>query len=76
MRRAGNSAGRGSDCEKHNVTEAMVQIREKCRRARRTGSDGEDSSDHVQNTARGVVSSAPSKTQERRTARDPQERAG
>ena len=61
MRRAGNSAGRGSDCEKHNVTEAMVQIREKCRMARRTGSDGEDSCDHVQNTARGVVSSAPSR---------------
>ena len=61
MRRAGNSAGRGRDREKHNVTEAMVQIRERSRRARRTGSDGEDSCDHVQKTARGMVSSAPSR---------------
>ena len=59
MRRAGNSAGCGRDREKHNVTEAMVQSRERSPRARRTGSDGEDSCDHVQNTARGVVSSAP-----------------
>ena len=34
MRRAGNSAGCGRDREKHNVTEAMVQIRERSRRAR------------------------------------------
>ena len=61
MRRAGNSAGCGRDREKHNVTEAMVQIRERSRRARRTGSDVEESCDHVQNTARGVVSSAPSR---------------
>ena len=38
-----------------------MQIRERFRWARRTGSDGEDSCDHVQNTARGLVSSAPSR---------------
>ena len=53
MRRAGNSAGCGRDREKRNVTEAMVQIRERSRRARRTGNDGEESCDHVHNTARG-----------------------
>ena len=68
MRRAGNSAGCGRDREKHNVTEAMVQIRERSRRARRTGSDGEDSCDHVQNTARGVVSSAPSRRSSKRSS--------
>ena len=61
MRRGGNSAGSGRDREKHNVTEAMMRIRERSRRAKRTGSDGEDSCDHVHNTARGVVSSAPSR---------------
>ena len=89
MRRAGNSAGCGRDCEKHNVTETMVQTRERSRRARRTGSDGEDSCDHVQTTARGVDVQRAIKTkqqakqcwqsaclQERRTARDPQERSG
>ena len=84
MRRAGNTAGCGRDREKHNVTEAMVQIRERSRRARPTGRDGEDSCDHVQNTARRVVSSAPSRRsswqsaclQEWRTARHPQELAG
>ena len=68
MRRAGNSAGCGRDREKHNVTEAMVQIRERSRRARRTGSDGEDSCDHVQNIARGVVSSAPSRRSSKRSS--------
>ena len=68
MRRAGNSAGCGRDREKHNVTEAMVQIREMFRRARRTGSDGEDSCDHVQNTASGVVSSAPSRRSSKRNS--------
>ena len=68
MRRAGNSAGCGRDREKHNVTEAMVQIRERSRRARRTGSDGEDSCDHVQNTARWVVSSAPSRRSSKRSS--------
>ena len=58
----------GRDREKHNVTEAMVQIRERSRRARRTGSDGEDSCDHVQNTARGVVSSAPSRRSSKRSS--------
>ena len=67
MRRAGNSAGCGRDREKHNVTEAMVQIRERSRRARRTGSDGEDSCDHV-HTARGVVSSAPSRRSSKRSS--------
>ena len=50
------------------MTEAMVQIRERSRRARRTGSDGEDSCDHVQNTARGVVSSAPSRRSSKRSS--------
>ena len=68
MRRAGNSAGCGRDREKHNVTEAMVQIRERSRRARRTVSDGEDGCDHVQNTARGVVSSAPSRRSSKRSS--------
>ena len=68
MRRAGNSAGCGRDREKYNVTEAMVQIRERSRRARRTGSDGEGSCDHVQNTARGVVSSAPSRRSSKRSS--------
>ena len=68
VRRAGNPAGCGRDREKHNVTEAMVQIREKSRRARRTGSDGEDSCDHVQNTARGVVSRAPSRLSSKRSS--------
>ena len=68
MRRAGNSAGCGRDREKHNVTESMVQIRERSRRARRTGSDGEDSCDHVQNTARRVVSSAPSRRSSKRSS--------
>ena len=68
MRRAGNSAGCGRDREKHNVTEAMMQIRERSRRARRTGCDGEDSCDHVQNTARGVVSSAPSRRSSKRSS--------
>ena len=68
MRRAGNSAGCGRDLEKHNVTEAMVQIRERSRRAKRTGSDGEDSCDHVQNTARGVVSSAPPRRSSKRSS--------
>ena len=68
MRRA--SAGCGRDREKHNVTEAMVPIREKSRRARRTGSDGEgeDSCDRVRNTARGVVSSAPSRRSSKRSS--------
>ena len=76
MRRAGNSAGCGRDREKHKVTEAMVQIMERSRRARRTGSDDEDSCDHVQNTARGVVSSTPSRRSIKRSSvgRDPQER--
>ena len=68
MSRAGNSAGRFRDREKHNVTEAMVQIRERSRRARRTGSDGEDSCDHVQNTARRVVSSTPSRRSSKRSS--------
>ena len=68
MRRAGDSAGCGRDREKHNLTEAMVQIRERSRRARRTGSDGEDSCDHVQNTVRGVVSSAPSRRSSKRSS--------
>ena len=68
MRREGNSSGCGRDREKHNVTEAMVQIRERSRRARRTGSDGEDSCDHVQNIARGVVSSAPSRRSSKRSS--------
>ena len=68
MRREGNSSGCGRDREKHNVTEAMVQIRERSRRARRTGSDGEDSCDYVQNTARGVVSSAPSRRSSKRSS--------
>ena len=68
MRKAGNSAGCGRGREKHNVTEAMVQTRERSRRARRTGSDGEDSCDHVQNTARGVVSSAPSRRSSKRSS--------
>ena len=54
MRRAGNSAGCGQDREKHNVTEAMMQIRE--------------SRDHVQNIARGVVSSAPSRRSSKRSS--------
>ena len=45
-----------------------MQIRERSRRARRTGSDGEDSCDHVQNTARGVVSSAPSRRSSKRSS--------
>ena len=65
MRRAGNSAGCGRDREKH---EAMVQIRERSRRARRTVSDGEDRCDHVQNTARRVVSSAPSRRSSKRSS--------
>ena len=65
MRRAGNSE---EVQQKHNVTEAMVQIRERSRWARRTGSDGEDSCDHVQNTARGVVSSAPSRRSSKRSS--------
>ena len=68
MRRAGNSAGCGRDREKHNVTEAMVQIRERSRRERWTGSDGEDSCDHVQNSAIGVVSSAPSRRSSKRSS--------
>ena len=43
-----------------------MQIRERSRRARRTGSDGEDSCDHVQNTPRGVVSSARHQDEEQR----------
>ena len=68
MRRAGNSAGRGRDRANHNVTEAMMQIRERSRRARRTGSDGEDSCDHVQSTVRGVVTSAPSRRSSKRSS--------
>ena len=45
-----------------------MQIKERSRRARRTGSDGEDRSDHVQNTARGVVSSAPSRRSSKRSS--------
>ena len=45
-----------------------MQIRERSRKARRTGSDGEDSCDHVQNTARGVVSSAPSRRTSKRSS--------
>ena len=65
---AGNPARCGRDLEKHNVTEAMVQIRERSRWARRTGSDGEDSCDHVQNTARGMVSRAPSRRSSKRSS--------
>ena len=43
-----------------------MQIRERSRWARRTGSDGEGSYDHVQNTARGVVSRAPSRRSSKR----------
>ena len=43
-----------------------MQIRERSRWARRTGSYGEDGCDHVQNTARGVVSSAPSRRSSKR----------
>ena len=68
MRRAGNSAECGRDREKHNVTEAMVQIRERSRWKRQTGSDGEDSCDLVQNMARGVVSSAPSRRSSKRSS--------
>ena len=68
MRRASNSAGCGRDREKHSVAEAMVQIRERSRRARRTGSDGEGSCDHMQNTARRVVSSAPSRRSSKRSS--------
>ena len=70
MRRAGNSAGRGRDREKHNVTEAMMQIRGRSRRARRTGSDVEESCDHVQNTVRGVMSSASSRRSSKRSSAD------
>ena len=45
-----------------------MQIRERSRRARRTGSDGENSCDHVQNTARRVVSSAPSRRSSKRSS--------
>ena len=45
-----------------------MQMRERSRRSRRTGSDGEDSCDHVQNTARGVVSSAPSRRSSMRSS--------
>ena len=45
-----------------------MQIRERSRRARRTGSNGEDSCDHVQNTARGVVSRAPSRRSSKRSS--------
>ena len=45
-----------------------MQIRERSRWARRTGSDGEDSCDHVQNTARGVVSRAPSRRSSKRSS--------
>ena len=45
-----------------------MQMRERSRRARRTGSDGEDSRDHVQNTTRGVVSSAPSRRSSKRSS--------
>ena len=55
MRRAGNSSGCGRDRE---------EIRERSRRARRTGSDGEYSCDLV----RGVVSSAPSRRSSKRSS--------
>ena len=45
-----------------------MQIRERSRWARRTGSDAEDSCDHVQNTARGVVFSAPSRRSSKRSS--------
>ena len=45
-----------------------MQIRERSRWARRTGSDGEDSCDHVQNTARRVVSRAPSRRSSKRSS--------
>ena len=54
MRRSCNSAGCGRDREKHNVTEAMVRIRERSRQ--------EAGCDHVQNIARGVVSCVPSRS--------------
>ena len=50
------------------MTEAMVQIRERSRWARRTGSDGKDSCDHVQHTERGVVSSASSRRSTKRSS--------
>ena len=50
------------------MTEAIAQIRERSRRARRTGSDGEDSCDHVQIIARGVVSSALSRRSSKRSS--------
>ena len=43
------------------MTEAIAQIRERSRRARRTGSDGEDSCDLVQNIAGGAPSRRSSK---------------
>ena len=52
----------------HNVTEAMVQIRERSRWARRTKQDDKDSCDHVQHTARGVVSSASSRRSRKRSS--------
>ena len=47
-----------------------MQIRERPRRTRRTGSDDEDSCDHVQNTARGGVSSASSIRSLKRSSAD------
>ena len=80
MRRAGNSAGFGRDREKHNVTEAMVQIRERSRRARRTGSDEHCKSSGVQRAIKTKQQAQQcwqsACLQERRTARDPQEHAG
>ena len=50
------------------MREAIVQHGRRSRASRRTRSDGEDSRNHVQNTARGVVSRAPSRRSSKRSS--------